>query len=98
MRELLCWVGLDRVLQLGLERQDIMLTLVLYRRTFNTGAPWNVPAGQGSANIDKVIAKYEREAFAENDRKLQQIRDNNVPCEQAFEPLAKMPPAPPPGA
>ncbi|KAK5127040.1 hypothetical protein LTR85_008399 [Meristemomyces frigidus] len=65
---------------------------------FNVGSPWNVPAGQGSANIDHVIAKYEQEAFAENDRKLQQLRENKVPSEQPFEPLTKMPPAPPPGA
>ncbi|KAK4540824.1 hypothetical protein LTR36_008901 [Oleoguttula mirabilis] len=64
---------------------------------FNTGAPWNVPAGHGSANIDKVIAKYEQEAFAENDRKLQQLRENKVPAEQPFEPLAKLAPASPPG-
>lgn len=62
-------------------------------RQFNVGAPWNVPAGHGSANIDKVIAKYEQEAFAENERKLQQLREDKVPGEQSFEPLSKAPPA-----
>ena len=67
-------------------------------RQFNTGSPWNVPAGNGSANIDRVIAKYEQESFVENEKKLQQLKENNVPCEQPFEPLSKAPPAPPPGA
>ncbi|QIW96923.1 hypothetical protein AMS68_002441 [Peltaster fructicola] len=49
---------------------------------FNNGAPHNIPAGHGHANIDAVIEKYQREAYEANERKLQQIRDNNVPCEQ----------------
>jgi len=57
-----------------------------------------VPAGHGYANIDKVIAKYEQEAFEENERKLQQLRENKVPCEQPFDPLVKAPPAGPPGS
>lgn len=67
-------------------------------RQFNIGSPYNVPAGHGSANLDRVIAKYEQESFAENERKLQQLRENKVPCEQPFEPLAKSPPAAPSGA
>lgn len=51
-------------------------------RAFNIGSPWNVPAGQGGANIDHVIAKYRQEAYEENEKKLQQIRENNVPSEQ----------------
>lgn len=66
----------------------------LYRQ-FNVGAPWNVPAGHGSANIDAVIAKYEKEAYEENERKLKQLRENKVPCEQPFERLTKAPPATP---
>lgn len=69
----------------------------LWYRQLNTGSPWSVPAGH-YANLDHVIAKYEKEAFAENERKLQQVRENRVPCEQPFEPLAKSPPMPPPGA
>jgi hypothetical protein len=30
-------------------------------RFFNTGSPFNVPAGQGSINLDKVIAHYEKQ-------------------------------------
>ena len=70
---------------------------VLHRQ-FNVGSPFNVPAGHGGGNLDQVIAKYEKESFEENEKKLQQLRENNVPCEKPFEPLAKSPPAPPPGA
>ncbi|GAB1744134.1 hypothetical protein NU219Hw_g1291t1 [Hortaea werneckii] len=70
---------------------------VLHRQ-FNIGSPFNVPAGHGGGNLDQVIAKYEKESFEENEKKLQQLRENNVPCEKPFEPLAKSPPAPPPGA
>ena len=63
------------------------------RRIFNTGSPWNVPAGHGSANLDTLIAKYEKEAYEENDRKLKQLRDNNVPVEKEFESFRKVTPA-----
>lgn len=69
-----------------------------FHRQFNIGSPFNVPAGHGGGNLDQVIAKYEKESFEENERKLQQLRENNVPCEKPFDPLAKSPPAPPPGA
>ena len=58
-----------------------LLTNVAYRQ-FNFGSPWNVPAGHGSANVDHVIAKYEKEAFEDNERKMQQVRENKVPAEQ----------------
>lgn len=54
-----------------------------------------MPAGQGHVNIDKVIAKYENEAREQNERKLQQLQDNKVPVEQAYEPLTKIVPATP---
>ena len=59
------------------------------RRQFNTGSPWNVPAGQGGINIDKVIEKYQKELYAEQEKKLQQVQENKVPVEQPFEPLVK---------
>merc|ERR1712014_495291 len=59
---------------------------------------FNVRSGHGGGNLDQVIAKYEKESFEENEKKPQQLRENNVPCEKPFEPLAKSPPAPPPGA
>ena len=69
--------------------------VVCFVRQFNQGAPCNIPAGQGSANIDKVIAKYRQEANEANERKLQQVRENQVPVEQPFEPLVKIVPATP---
>lgn len=51
----------------------------------NSGSPWNVPAGQGSANIDHAIAKFEKEAYEEQEKKLQALRDNNVRAEQTYE-------------
>lgn len=62
-------------------------------RIFNTGSPWNVPAGHGSTNLDNLIAKYEKEAFEENGKKLQQLKDNNVPVEKPFESFRKLTPA-----
>ena len=65
----------------------------MLHRQFNTGSPWNVPAGQGGINIDKVIEKYEKESFAQQEKKLQQLRENNVPVEKPVEPLTKAVPA-----
>lgn len=62
-------------------------------RIFNTGAPWNVPAGHGSANIESVVAKYEKEAFEENEKKLQQLREGKIRREQPIPDLAKNTPA-----
>ncbi|KAK3690788.1 hypothetical protein LTR37_018962 [Vermiconidia calcicola] len=62
---------------------------IRFPEQFNVGAPWNVSAGQGSINIDKVIQKYEREAHEQQEKKLQQIRENNVPVEQPFESLTR---------
>lgn len=62
-------------------------------RQLNVGSPWNVPAGHGFANMDELIKKYETENFAENEKKLQQLRDNKVPVEQPFESFSKTTPA-----
>ena len=59
---------------------------------FNTGSPWNVPAGNGNINIDKVIAKYEKESFDEQKKRLQQLQENNVPVEKPVESLVKRTP------
>jgi hypothetical protein len=59
----------------------------------NHGSPWNVPAGQGSVNLDAVIAKYEKEANAAQQKKLQQLRENRVPVEQEFDDFKKVAPA-----
>lgn len=62
-------------------------------RQFNHGSPWNVPAGQGSVNLDVLIAKYEKEAYAAQEEKLQQLKENRVPAEQAVPDFRKLAPA-----
>lgn len=57
-----------------------MLTKLRLDRILNTGAPHNVPAGH-YADMSQVIAKYEKESYEANAKKLQQIKDNAVPCE-----------------
>ncbi|KAJ9627212.1 hypothetical protein H2203_003674 [Taxawa tesnikishii (nom. ined.)] len=52
-----------------------------YPETFNQGAPWNVPAGH-QTNLDRVIAKYEREAFEEQAQKLQDLKNGNLKAEK----------------
>ena len=64
----------------------------MMHRIFNTGSPWNVPAGH-HANMDTLIAKYEDEARADDEKKLQQLKENNVPVEQPFESFRKLTPA-----
>ena len=66
---------------------------MLYRQ-FNVGAPWNVPAGHGRVNIDRVIEKYEKESYEQQEEKLRQLRENDVPREKAYEPLVRRAPGP----
>lgn len=58
-------------------------------RQFNGGSPWNVPAGQGSVNIDQVIEKYQKAADEAQEKKLQQIRENKIPIEQPAPPFVR---------
>lgn len=58
-------------------------------RQFNTGSPWNVPAGSGYTNIDQVVEKYQRESDEAQQTRLQQLKENKVPREQPLEPLVK---------
>lgn len=61
-----------------------MLMLTHYEiRILNSGSPWNVPAGS-RANIDHAIAKYEKDSFEQEAKKLQQLKDNKVPAEQPY--------------
>lgn len=46
-------------------------------RTFNTGSPWNVPAGH-YANIDRLVEHYRKECFEDNERKLADLREGRV--------------------
>lgn len=53
-------------------------------RMMNVGSPYNVPAGS-QVNMDKVIAKYKKLAYEDNERKLAAIRDNTISSEQPFQ-------------
>ncbi|KAF2874892.1 hypothetical protein BDV95DRAFT_626492 [Massariosphaeria phaeospora] len=50
----------------------------------NVGSPYNVVAGQ-QVNMDKVIAKFKKEAYEDNERKLEALRNNQIKSEQPFE-------------
>lgn len=50
----------------------------------NQGSPFNVPAGQVN-NMEKVIEKYKKEAYEDNERKRQALRDNEIKSEQPWE-------------
>lgn len=52
-----------------------------------------MPAGQGGANLDGLIEKYKKEAFEENEKKMQQVRENRVPREQPLRDFKKVTPA-----
>jgi hypothetical protein len=58
----------------------------------NAASPYNVRAGYHN-NMDELVAKYKKEAFEDNERKLQQLRENRVPVEQPYEPFTKNTPA-----
>ncbi|WPG97406.1 Hypothetical protein R9X50_00018100 [Acrodontium crateriforme] len=79
----------DRVLFQNEASRSNRVVDLKYPEQFNGGSPWNVPAGHGSTNIDKVIAKYQEENYTENEKRFQQLRENKVPREQPFEPLGK---------
>ncbi|KAK8229534.1 hypothetical protein HDK77DRAFT_76160 [Phyllosticta capitalensis] len=48
---------------------------------FNTGSPFNVPAGF-NMDLTKVVEHYERENYEANRLKHEQIKNGAVPCEQ----------------
>jgi hypothetical protein len=50
----------------------------------NVGSPYNVPAGS-QVNMDKVIAKYKKIAYDDNERKLEALRNNEIKSEQPFD-------------
>jgi hypothetical protein len=50
----------------------------------NVGSPYNVPAGS-QVNMDKVIEKYKKIAYEDNERKLEALRNNEIKSEQPFE-------------
>lgn len=79
----------DRVLFLNETAQQPRWVNVRFPEQLNTGSPWNVPAGQGSVNIDQVIEKYQKEANEAQEKKLQQLRENKVPVEQPHTPFVR---------
>ncbi|KAK3072796.1 hypothetical protein LTR53_006168 [Teratosphaeriaceae sp. CCFEE 6253] len=88
----------DKLLFIGEASNSPRLVDVRFPEQFNIGSPWNVSAGHGGANVDHLIAKYEKEAFEANARKLQQLRDDKVPSEQPLtNALVKSTAASPPG-
>ena len=44
-------------------------------RIFNTGSPYNVPAGQGGANLDALIAHYKKKNAEHDAAKLKEMRE-----------------------
>ncbi|MCJ1300793.1 hypothetical protein MMC08_003592 [Hypocenomyce scalaris] len=42
---------------------------------FNCGSPWNIPAGQGTANLDALIAHYEKKNAEHDAAKTKELRD-----------------------
>lgn len=43
--------------------------------------------------MDELVARYKKEAYEDNEKKLQQLRDNNVPVEQPVSHFRKVTPA-----
>jgi len=64
-----------------------------YPESLAASSPWNVVAGHGTANIDALVAKYQKEAYEDNEKKLQQVKENKVPYEQPYESFTKITPA-----
>jgi|TARA_R110002003_G_scaffold206_14_gene15843 hypothetical protein len=50
----------------------------------NVGSPYNVPAGSQNS-MEKVIEKYKKLAYEDNERKLEALRNNEIKGEQPFE-------------
>jgi hypothetical protein len=50
----------------------------------NAGSPYNVQAGS-QVNMDKVIEKFKKEAYEDNERKLEALRDGTISSEQPLE-------------
>ncbi|KAM3419117.1 hypothetical protein BST61_g5065 [Cercospora zeina] len=72
----------DRALFLNEPNQQARIVDLRFPEIMNASSPWNVRAGHGSANLDELIAKYEKEAAEEDEKKLRQLKDNKVPVEQ----------------
>jgi hypothetical protein len=52
-------------------------------RIMNVGSPYNVPAGS-QVSMEKVIEKYKKIAYEDNERKLEALKNNEIKSEQPF--------------
>jgi hypothetical protein len=62
-------------------------------RIMNVGSPYNVPAGS-QVSMEKVIEKYKKINNEENERKLENLRNNKISSEQPFEGKTRVKKAP----
>lgn len=53
-------------------------------RIMNVGSPFNVQAGS-QVQMEKVIEKYKKLAYEDNERKLEALRNNQIKSEQPFD-------------
>ncbi|KAF9736172.1 hypothetical protein PMIN06_003801 [Paraphaeosphaeria minitans] len=74
--------GNDRVLFTKTRPQEHVN--MRFPEIMNQGSPFNVPAGQVN-NMEKVIEKFKREAYEDNERKHQALADDNIKSEQPWE-------------
>jgi hypothetical protein len=64
--------------------QYMRTTVLTVRRIMNVGSPYNVPAGS-QVQMDKVIEKYRKIAYEDNERKHEALRNNEIKSEQPFD-------------
>ncbi|KAF2186942.1 hypothetical protein K469DRAFT_705481 [Zopfia rhizophila CBS 207.26] len=79
----------DRTLFVNTRPQDHVD--LKFPEIFNVGSPYNVPAGS-QVNLDKVIEKYKKEAYENNERKLEALGNGTIKSEQPLERSTKNPP------
>ncbi|KAJ5059286.1 hypothetical protein J3E72DRAFT_219040 [Bipolaris maydis] len=83
--------GEDRVLFLNTKPQEHVE--MKFPEIMNVGSPYNVPAGS-QVQMDKVIEKYKKLAYEENERKLEKLRNNDISSEKPFEGKTRVKKAP----
>ncbi|OAL07183.1 hypothetical protein IQ06DRAFT_288945 [Phaeosphaeriaceae sp. SRC1lsM3a] len=74
--------GEDRVLFMNAKPHEHVD--MKFPEIMNVGSPYNVPAGS-QVSMEKVIEKYKRIAYEENEAKLEALRNNQVKSEQPLE-------------
>ncbi|KAL6711790.1 hypothetical protein ACN47E_002833 [Coniothyrium glycines] len=76
--------GSDRVLFMNTRPQEHVE--LKFPEIMNVGSPYNVPAGS-QVDMAKVIEKYKKIAYEDNERKLEALRNNQIKSEQPIEEL-----------